>query len=500
MALKLKRYVANVFKQGMNRNVPVRQIEDDELVTLINGVLSSPGVVRSRLGCSKYNASEVSSANRIPWAYRFYDKDRSTKASLLIANIDAADKMYIGNDSTGVLTEITGGTGFAANSTYNAVSWKDTVFVTNGTDPIQLWATGTNKADITGTPTPPTGRYIELHYERLWVAGNSSYPSRLYYCEVSDETAWPENNYLDIYTNDGGYIQGIAELGQILLVFKNNAVYKVYGNTANTFEVKPALGLPGLKAPGSLVKAVGGVVWLASEGVFYYDGANLHKLNSDKIEALIDDIDGSCLDEVSALFADEHYYLLYCDGSVAYNNSVLDYNFKVKAWGKFEGWNLSSMIVWDSGDDNGEIYGGSSNSGYFYRLFHTYADDGTDITVTIETKHVDGDEVFRIKSWKDIYINAFSGDADADVTVQPILDVYGYAPTSTLVVATTNLWGSITWGAFFWGGGGIKTQKFRLVSPGKSYSLGLRLTWASDASYFLFRGFEIDYYVLSRKR
>jgi hypothetical protein len=498
----MKKYVysANDFTGGINKSRPEYLIGDNELVQLVNCTFENPGVLTSRLGSDKYNSTAIPGATKMPWAYRFYDKDGSTTATLVAVNGASSDELYLGTDATGALSKITTGSALTKGKYYDAVAWKDQIFITNGTDNIQVWESGTTTADLTMTPSGITGKYIELHKERLFLAGNGTNPSRLYYTDTGDEEAWGANNYIDIAENDNGIIMNIIQLGQWLLVFKNSGVYRVFGNSLTTFEMSPLPGFPGLIAPRSAVRALGGVIWLSRDGIFYYDGANLTDLNSQNIESLTDAIDGSDLEKVFAYYADEKYFLWYPDDT-AYNNTCLVYDFHTKGWAKYTGLNIASMMWWNSQDDDGEIYGGDSNGGYLYKLFTGYNDCGSDINVCIETKHIDGGDPNSIKHWKGCHFNLVSYDGTEDINLTPIFDIDQNQTGHTVSATAADLLGStFILGTSLLGAGGVQRERIRLRNPGKSRYLGFQLDWKSNSQRFKFRGFEVEYNVLPSRR
>lgn len=492
-------YQAYDFSGGINAMRPAYLIRDDQLVQMENCTFEIPGLITSRLGWSEYNGTEVTNAVQVQWCTRFYDKDGTTKATFLIAETGSYDQMYVGNDATGALTEITSGSTLTKGSSYTSVTWLNNLFVTNGAEPIQVWASGTTKADIGGTPTPPEGKYIELHFERLFLAGNDTYPSRLYFSEVGDEEDWPALNYIDVAEDDGGTIVGIAELGQTVLISKNNGWYRLYGNDTDSWDVKPVLGMPGCIAPRSMVKAIGGVIWFAAEGVYYYDGANMKDLSSESVRPILKDISGSDLSKVVGIYYDAKYLLAYPENSST-NNKALVYDFRTGGWYKISGWNIASLMWWRSGTDNGELYAGCSDCGTLMHLFHTYADNGTAIPVVIETKHIDGGVPGNVKQWNNIILHATTEEVASDITVTPYFEVYEPQQDFIISAEATNLWGSVTWGEFVWGSGGIKRTRSRNVNPSKSTTMGLKVTWSGTTAQMNFRGFSVEFDVLTSKR
>jgi hypothetical protein len=492
-------YQSYDFSGGINVMRPPYLIGDNQLVQMTNCTFEVPGLITSRLGQWKYNFTEITDAVQVPWCSRVYDNDGTTKSTFVIAEVAAVDKMYVGDDSTGVFTEVTGGAALTKGGAYTSVVWKQQLFVTNGTESIQVWSSGTTKADIGGAPAPPEGKYLELHVERLFIAGNATYPSRLYWCETGDETDWPAVNYMDVGEDDGGVIVGIAKLGQTLMIAKDNGWYRLWGNSTDTWELKPVLGLPGCIAPRSLVKAIGGLIWFASEGLYYYDGANMKDLSSESVRPIAKDILGADLQLVCGIYYDAKYLLSY-PANEAYNNTIVVYDFRTGGWYKLTNWKLSSFMWWSGGNDNGELYGGSASDGFLHKLFFGYTDNGVAIPVTIETKHIDGGSPGNVKQWNNIILHAITDEAGADIVVTPYFQVDQPQQSFTITAASVNVWGVVIWGAFTWGGGGIQRTRSRNVNPSKSTTMGLKLVWSGSTSQMNFRGFSVEFDILTTKR
>lgn len=501
MALKRSQYLAYDFTGGINTEQPQYLIDDKQLVQMENCTFDVVGLITSRLGYTRLNETQITSATKIPFLFRFYDKDGTTKTSFGIANRATTDLPFVVTDA-GVVSSVTGGNSLTANSHYSGTIFKDRLYYANGVDALHFYETGTTASALSATPAPPIGKYLETHNERLWVSGDPTYPSRVYFCAVGDETDWNANYYLNIQQNDGGIVMGIKQLGQSLIVLKNNGVYRVWGNSttnaASAFQVTRVPGLPGCIAPRSIVRCFGGLVWLSADGVIFWDGEDFEILSINRMETALATIDGADLEECVAFYNKKKYYLLFPDDA-AYNENGIVYNFPTKSWSKYTNYPFASAMVWDSQDDENELYAGGSNSGYIYKLGDGFDDDGTAISVTIETKHIDGGTITNRKHWKDIIINALSDDGTVSFTVQPLIDISSASTSMTLSLVSDSLWGTGIWGAFMWGASGMKRERVRIINPCKSNTLGLKITWSGALGQMKFRGWEVYFDVLSRK-
>ena len=80
-----------------------------------------------------------------------------------------------------------------------------------------------------------------LHKNRLWLAADSDNPTRLYFSKARASAAgveaeyWPVTNFLDIDLDDGDKITALLPLGDVLLVFGNESVFYVTGDSDFSF-------------------------------------------------------------------------------------------------------------------------------------------------------------------------------------------------------------------------------------------------------------------------
>lgn len=96
-----------------------------------------------------------------------------------------------------------------------------------------------------GVTTPHIVGLVFRQKNRLLAAGDTVFPSRIWFSSVIDPAAspsltWKEGNlggdFIDVNPDDGDYITGFEETATLTLVFKSNALYRlaVISNTADT--------------------------------------------------------------------------------------------------------------------------------------------------------------------------------------------------------------------------------------------------------------------------
>lgn len=166
----------------------------------------------------------------------------------------------------------------------------------NGVDPLLYWdGVSATAQEVEGAPC--TGNQFCVHFERVFCAGDPSYPDRVFYSRAfapfdwSGDTDHPENGggFVDIPTWDGGKITSILSDGQDVLVGKTTSVFRLYGTTPADFTIMPVSGSMGITAP--LSHALSGVThyYVSEFGVATYYGGNFSLMDDRKLPRIFDE-------------------------------------------------------------------------------------------------------------------------------------------------------------------------------------------------------------------
>ena len=73
----------------------------------------------------------------------------------------------------------------------------------------------------------PYAQYCAVYHDRLWLAGDPTFPDRLWYSRLGEPEGFSATGYLK--TRNGESITGIAAFGDMLLVFCQHCTYAVQG-------------------------------------------------------------------------------------------------------------------------------------------------------------------------------------------------------------------------------------------------------------------------------
>lgn len=219
------------------------------------------------------------------------------------------------------------------------------------------------------TYTPPKGKLCLIHKNRLWIANNPTYPSRIYYSEDGSHDVFLTTSYFDIRQNDGDEITNIFNLLGKLTVSKTNSIQKIltYGDTPSSdWEITDPFSFIGCQAMYSGTDSPVGRIYLARDGIYRFDGQNSYLL-SYNITPNILDILPSNFGNCWAIYHQNKYYMAYTstESGATANDKVLVYDMLTKSF-SFDTLSLNAFTTFNSGSDWGVLYSGSSSDGTVY--------------------------------------------------------------------------------------------------------------------------------------
>lgn len=219
------------------------------------------------------------------------------------------------------------------------------------------------------TYTPPKGRLILVHKNRLWIANDPSYPSRIYYSEDGSHDVFVTGNYFDIRPNDGDEITFIKNLLGILTVSKNNTIQKIYtdGDDPDAdWIISDPFSFTGNQAIYSAVNSPLGIIYLTYDGIYKFNG-QYSTLISDAVTPVINDISESNYDNCWGEFHKNKYYLTYTseESGESNNNRILVLDILSNAY-SIDIFSVNAFCTFNSGTDWDILYSGSSSTGAVY--------------------------------------------------------------------------------------------------------------------------------------
>lgn len=110
-------------------------------------------------------------------------------------------------------------------STYEVYAPDDFFILGNGVDDLQKYDTNQWER-LEGSP--PKGNLFQVYKNRLMVAGDPSFPHRIWFSHIRNAEGWSKDtDWLDVYPEDGGKVNGMGIQNDELIISKDNG--RLYG-------------------------------------------------------------------------------------------------------------------------------------------------------------------------------------------------------------------------------------------------------------------------------
>ena len=226
------------------------------------------------------------------------------------------------------------------------------------------------------TTLAPKGKFIELHYDRLWIAGDPDNPDRVYFstngvngADINDwtipladeEEINMHGGFIDVRSYDGSGIIGMKVVMNYVTIFKSHSAYKVYGSSQENYEMVQIFSSEGAIGDKTICTGNNGLYFLNKDGIYYYDGTNT-SLISTKVNKIFEELNINYADNAVGLYADNKYYLAFPTGDSTINNKLLIYNVTLGAFMLYDIQGIKDIVEF-----NNEIY--FTKDKEIYKLF-----------------------------------------------------------------------------------------------------------------------------------
>ena len=415
--------------KGLNTLVSPSLIDNKEFSDLQNMEYDEGGVIRKRAGYIK--AGGTLTAARGLGAY-------STESSNQMVTIDGTTLKY--RTSTGAWTAATGDTFTAANDT-SFTQARLKLFIWNGVDG-GAYFTG---SAVTRPGTMPKAKFSVYYQNKHICAGVVGQPSRLYISNLTDASdftvttggtqpqpdntndtenglpnvpgatvfagtpALTEANVIDIRKNDGDKITGLGVFQDVLIVFKERAIYQVTFDTSGNPTVTPITYATGCVSHKSIVNVENDMSFMSREGhrvlgnePQFFTAIRTQVL-SIRIQPNVDGIAKLYYSRCNGIYYDNKYILAHPTGTSSTIAKTFVYDRRFQAYSVWTNFNAQSMIKFIDTDATENLYFLSDTGTQVYKVVAgTYADDGAAIEAYVVSKAQALDNPDITKFWVDI--------------------------------------------------------------------------------------------------
>lgn len=228
------------------------------------------------------------------------------------------------------------------------------VFMVNGADSTAVWDGLEGDSFVTSgnAASAPIGKFIENFKNRMWIAGNTTYPDRVYYTSIPSSVSTPillwntdvsTGQWIDINPLDGNPITGMQRWRGELLIFKTNYLYRLF----DINQVDPAPLYPvGTSSQESIVETKAGLFFHHSSGFYMYNPYDMLQEISQPIIDIVKAIPSSSYGAITGWLEPDGDHICWSVGSVTvnpanqtagttgifYKNLVVRYTISTQTW------------------------------------------------------------------------------------------------------------------------------------------------------------------------
>lgn len=223
-------------------------------------------------------------------------------------------------------------------------------FMVNGTESTMVWNGDTASSFSTSgnALNAPTGTLIENFRSRMWIAGNSTFPDRLYYSSVPTAVGTPvvtwntdvtTGQWIDISPSDGEQITGMQRYRTTMLVFKTNRIYRVFDIGQTDADPQYCVGT---SSNESIVETKSGVFFHHSSGFYQYNAYGQIQEISRPIQIdIIKQIPTSSYTSITGWLEPDGDHICWSLGTVvvrgiSFTNLVVRYTISTMVWTHYQ--------------------------------------------------------------------------------------------------------------------------------------------------------------------
>lgn len=195
---------------------------------------------------------------------RFYREEEENEV-IVFAN----NKIYERED----IGYTTLASGFDINAKWTTAVYLDKLICCNGVDATKVYD-GSSVVDLgTGTTKAPIAKFVIVHLQTPFIAGDPDFPNTLYRADVEDFTSYDKVDPLvDLDAWNGDIITGFVKIGPTLFIVKSSSVWELVGTNNANFQLRRVKAALGCIAPYSIASNGIAAFWRGPNGIFRFDG------------------------------------------------------------------------------------------------------------------------------------------------------------------------------------------------------------------------------------
>jgi hypothetical protein len=292
MATNLRVLRQDDFTGGLNLRADQFQLAPNESPKMLNVEIDPRGGVFSRGAMRRTNTTAITPTNWNPTSlYSFF---ASTHRLMLSTG-------YSGSGGGGVNGDVFWSTDCSSYASLSIpvttpfgasfASWGEDLYIATGSGSVAYKWDGTTKTALTSSgptfqnsytsPTLPAVffprcKHVVTHAGKIFAANTTEngvdYPNRVRWSHPNLPGNWAADDYIDINTGSVG-ITALAVFSGHIVVFKEDAVFAIFGYDSDTFQVVEISRSVGAVSPGSVATTESGVYFYSHpDGLMLYNG------------------------------------------------------------------------------------------------------------------------------------------------------------------------------------------------------------------------------------
>jgi hypothetical protein len=295
----------------------------------------------------------------------------------------------------------------------------------------------------------------------------------LYWSDLDSISTWDVADFNDVSRDDGQTIIAIKTLADRLVIFKERSIYLAFytGDPDIPFTFQKSNSSVGCIAQHSVQEVENGLVFLATDGLYFFDGNNSSKITDRITTTLLSYNTTQFAQAYSAYQHDKNRYWLSIPGEASSTNSkVIVWDSFNNALSIYSGMAASCMaIVYQSGLEE-RIYWGDY-SGFVYRGDSGTNDNPLNVSTAIDayasTRWMDFDDLVDQKGIPNVYIYYQNQNATLTFSYSyDFEDADTYTQSFSLATGSS-LYGTGTYGTAVYSGSGGAYVRRDLTSRGR---------------------------------
>jgi len=316
-------------RDGLNLRDQAAEVPVSALVDSVNWRIDENGALVKRLGYQSWaDSDELAGA---PLEQATFSPTTGT-IDLVFA---CGDGHVYTSPGDGVFTSIASGLSTTARPSFTMLN--DVLYWANGVDDLQSW----DGSSLTAIAAAPTGRFVAVWRNRLWIAGDPTHPRRVYWSDILDPTSWNSLNFVDLAEIGGGdQITGLIPAPNIgssfdgadgLLVYMQHSTHRVFDDTDNSAGAIIGGGNvlidggTGTTSHRSLTHLNGRVWSVCPQGVYSTDGHGTLRLETGRLGSFFRNVvNAAHLDNATGIAWQGSYWLALASTGSAANDLILE--------------------------------------------------------------------------------------------------------------------------------------------------------------------------------